>query len=73
MFITLHKRVLHLRSALFTAHGNTTERHVIEISIRDGQFCGWGEASPLPGFGVESFQEAETALCLLYTSAAADE
>ena len=62
MFITLHKRVLHLRNALLTAHGNTTERHVIEISACDGQFCGWGEASPLPGFGVESFQEAETTL-----------
>ena len=62
MFITLHKRILNLRNALVTAHGNTTERHVIEISVSEGQFCGWGEAAPLPGFGLESFEEAEVAL-----------
>ncbi len=54
--------MLHLRSPLVTAHGSTTERHVIEISVRDGKFCGYGEAAPLPGFGLESFQDAEAAL-----------
>ena len=62
MHITLKKRVHHLRSPLVTAHGSTTERHVIEISVQEGNFCGYGAASPLPGFGLESFQEAETAL-----------
>lgn len=62
MLITLRKRVLHLRSPLVTAHGSTTERHVIEISVRDGTFCGYGEAAPLPGFGLESFQDAEAGL-----------
>lgn len=62
MLITLRKRVLHLRTPLVTAHGSTTERHVIEISVRDGTFCGYGEAAPLPGFGLESFQEAEAGL-----------
>lgn len=54
--------MLHLRTPLVTAHGSTTERHVIEISVRDGTFCGYGEAAPLPGFGLESFQEAEAGL-----------
>ena len=54
--------MLHLRSPLVTAHGSTSERHVIEISVQEGKFYGYGEASPLPGFGLESFQEAETAL-----------
>ena len=54
--------MLHLRSPLVTAHGSTRERHVIEISVQEGKFYGYGEASPLPGFGLESFQEAETAL-----------
>ena len=62
MHITLQKRVLHLRSPLVTAHCSTTERHVIEISVQEGNFYGYGEASPLPGFGLESFQDAETAL-----------
>lgn len=62
MLITLRKRVLHLRTPLVTAHGSTTERHVIEISVRDGTFCGYGEAAPLPGFGLESFQDAEAGL-----------
>jgi o-succinylbenzoate synthase len=62
VLITLRKRVLHLRTPLVTAHGSTTERHVIEISVRDGTFCGYGEAAPLPGFGLESFQEAEAGL-----------
>ena len=54
--------MLHLRTPLVTAHGSTTERHVIEISVRDGTFCGYGEAAPLPGFGLESFQDAEAGL-----------
>jgi len=62
VLITLRKRVLHLRSPLVTAHGSTTKRHLIEISVSDGKFCGYGEAAPLPGFGLESFQEAEAAL-----------
>ena len=62
MLITLRKRVLHLRGPLVTAHGSTTERHVIEISVREGTFCGYGEAAPLPGFGLESFQDAEAGL-----------
>ena len=51
-----------LRAPLRTAHG--------EIAVREGSLLalhsecgavGWGEASPIPGFGLESPSECESA------------
>lgn len=62
MLITLNKRTLQLRNPMVTAHGTTTHRHIIEITAQQDQFFGHGEAAPLPGFGVETFEETQTAL-----------
>lgn len=62
MLITLHRRKLRLRNPLVTAHGSTTDRRIIEITAQDGDFHGHGEAAPLPGFGLETFDESLAAL-----------
>ena len=58
MQIRLATRTLRLRQPLRTAHGTTTERHSVEIAISDQGLVGHGEAAPLPGFGLESFDDA---------------
>ncbi len=58
MQIRLATRTLRLRQPLRTAHGTTTERHSVEIAIADQGLVGHGEAAPLPGFGLESFDDA---------------
>ncbi len=62
MLIDLETRNLRLRHPLVTAHGSTTHRHIIEITANDNGVQGQGEAAPLPGFGLESFEESLTAL-----------
>ena len=62
MFVTLKDRTLQLRSPMTTAHGKTTHRQIIEITVQQDEFFGYGESAPLPGFGLETFKEAQTAL-----------
>ena len=62
MLITLETRELQLRQPIVTAHGRITHRRIIEITAKEGRFQGYGEASPLPGFGLESFDESLAAL-----------
>ena len=62
MFVTLKDRTLQLRSPVTTAHGKTTHRQIIEITVQQDEFFGYGESAPLPGFGLETFKEAQIAL-----------
>lgn len=62
MLITLNNRTLQLRSPMVTAHGRTTDRHIIEITAKQDGFFGYGEAAPLPSFGAETFEETQIAL-----------
>ena len=62
MFVTLKDRTLQLRSPVTTAHGKTTHRQIIEITVQQDEFFGYGESAPLPGFGLETFKEAQAAL-----------
>ena len=47
---------------MVTAHGTTTDRHIIEITAEEDGFFGYGEAAPLPSFGAETFEETHIAL-----------
>ena len=62
MLIALETRKLQLRHPLVTAHGSTTHRNIIEITASEDGFQGHGEAAPLPGFGLETFDESLAAL-----------
>jgi len=62
VLITLNNRTLQLRSPMVTAHGRTTDRHIIEITAKQDGFFGYGEAAPLPSFGAETFEETQIAL-----------
>ncbi len=57
---------LPLVAPLATAHGAIAARDgaLLEIATRAG-LCGFGEAMPLPGFGLESFEESQRALAAL--------
>ncbi len=59
---TLREFELPLARPLLTAHGETNVRRGIELSVGDAGCVGRGEAAPLPGFGVETYDEALTAL-----------
>lgn len=58
MDVELTQRTFTLRQPLVTAHGETSVRQVIEVQVRDGGYVGEGEAAPLPGFGLETYDEA---------------
>jgi o-succinylbenzoate synthase len=60
--VRLHEHELALRRPLPTAHGTITARQLVEVHIAVGPHIGIGEAAPLPGFGMESYAEAKTAL-----------
>jgi len=62
VLITLNNKTLRLRSPMVTAHGTTTDRHIIEITAEEDGFFGYGEAAPLPSFGAETFEETHIAL-----------
>ena len=62
MLITFNNRTLQLRSPIVTAHGKTTDRHIIEITAEQDGFFGYGEAAPLPSFGAETLEETQIAL-----------
>jgi len=62
VFVTLTNRTLELRSPITTAHGQITHRQIVEITVQQDEFFGHGEAAPLPGFGLETFEETQAAL-----------
>ncbi|MEC7427640.1 MAG: o-succinylbenzoate synthase [Actinomycetota bacterium] len=62
MLITFNNRTLQLRTPMVTAHGTTTDRHIIEITAKQDGFFGYGEAAPLPSFGAETLEETQIAL-----------
>ncbi len=59
---TLAEFELPLARPLLTAHGSITVRRGIEVRVGDDACVGRGEAAPLPGFGVETYEEALAAL-----------
>ena len=59
---TLGEFELALARPLLTAHGPITVRRGIEVHVGDDACVGRGEAAPLPGFGVETYDEALAAL-----------
>ena len=58
--VELHS--LLLKRPMITAHGSMDRRRVAVACIDDGRHVGRGEASALPGFGLESQDDAESAL-----------
>ena len=62
MQATLQEFELALARPLLTAHGTVTVRRGIEVRVGDDACVGRGEAAPLPGFGVETYDEALAAL-----------
>ncbi len=62
MQVTLQEFELPLVQPLLTAHGSITVRRGIEIRVGGDACVGTGEAAPLPGFGVETYDEALAAL-----------
>ena len=59
---SLQEFELTLSRPLLTAHGAITVRRGIEVRVGDDACVGRGEAAPLSGFGVESYDEALAAL-----------
>lgn len=62
MQVTLRQFELPLLRPLQTAHGSIIVRRGIEVRAGDDACVGTGEAAPLPGFGVETYDEALAAL-----------
>ena len=62
MQVTLREFELPLLRPLLTAHGPIAVRRGIEVRVGDDACVGAGEAAPLPGFGVETYDEALAAL-----------
>jgi len=60
--VTLQEFELPLLRPLLTAHGSIAVRRGIEVRVGDDACVGVGEAAPLPGFGVETYDEALAAL-----------
>jgi o-succinylbenzoate synthase len=66
--VILQNQKLFLRQPLKTAFGEICDRTCIVIQIHDTEGrVGWGEASPLPGFGMEPIVETQTVLDYLQT------
>ena len=59
---TVERISLHLTRPMITAHGSIDVRRIAAVSVTDGNFTGHGEASTLPGFGLETQDEAEREL-----------
>ncbi len=62
MKITLSEVELPLKAPLTTAHGTMSARRIIKVSATENDNAGHSEAAPLPGFGLETYEEALTQL-----------
>ena len=59
----LQRRTLTYRQPIATSHGALDRRDVLLLSVADAEArWGHGEAAPLPGFGSDTLDDAETAL-----------
>jgi o-succinylbenzoate synthase len=59
----LQRRTLTYRQPVVTSHGSIDRRDVLVLSVADAEArWGHGEASPLPGFGPDTLDDAEAAL-----------
>ena len=59
----LQRRTLTYRQPVATSHGPIDRRDVLVLSVTDAEArWGHGEASPLPGFGPDTLDDAEAAL-----------
>lgn len=60
MKLILHEITLPLRHPFTTAHGTLTEKRNLLVELQEGQWSGWGEASPslaYPDITVESIRD----------------
>lgn len=62
MLLRINRHQLHLSSPLVTAHGTISVRDLVVVTAEDGGHHGSGEAAPLPGFGLETLEEARSQL-----------
>ncbi len=60
--INLSTHVLGLRAPIPTAHGPITSRTVVLVSVGDGAFTGWGEASPIRTWSAHDLNTVTAAL-----------
>lgn len=62
---SIHTRSLTMKRPFITASGTTTAREVILLRVCAQESCGYGEASPLPGFSQEDAAMAHARLLAL--------
>jgi o-succinylbenzoate synthase len=61
--LALQRRVLRLATPLHTAHGEVTERELVQVALTDEEgVIGHGEAAPLPGYDGSSAELVLAAL-----------
>jgi o-succinylbenzoate synthase len=58
MNVQIVEAELQLQAPLHTSHGSIESRRLIEVHVTEGEHEGIGEAAPLPGFGLETYEEA---------------
>ena len=56
--MTLRHEQHRFAAPLATAHGTINDRRCLVVTVDQDGFSGEGEAAPLPGFGLESYDEA---------------
>lgn len=54
----LDPRALEMRRPFVTSRGTWTQREVCVVCVEAGEHRGFGEAAPLPGFSLESFEQS---------------
>lgn len=59
---SIETHTLRLHRTMITAHGEINERAIAVVTTSEGPISGSGEAACLPGFGLESQEEATRAL-----------
>ncbi len=60
--VGIHPFRLALRAPLVTGRVSVRHRSGVLVSISDSRVCGWGEASPLPGWAQTPLTDTETLL-----------
>lgn len=58
MKVSVRQEQWELVRPLPTAHGDIHTRHAVVVTVEQDGSVGHGEAAPLPGFGLESYEEA---------------
>ncbi len=64
MIVDLRNYRLGLVSNLSTAHGVVHQREGILVSVTDGEYVGWGDAAPMPGWSTSSLELVSASLAV---------